>query len=265
MFERSFRWPNPTAWHKSDEPEHEMMIAEYLASKSGTRTAGDYYGTAVGAAIDDVRERAKSIANKRAGNVVGVIHTSKDGNWHALAFRNEDDADDWITLATQNPSTYTYAAYFDKQDATWPNPVIENVSGMRSPPGTGLPRKTVSGDHMVGATGAARAALEGLRNQAQQRATSHTPRGSAAAGAILTADGLWHALGFKSLDDAIDWLQAATREKQSFTYAAAFEKDSDGNAYFQAEEIGERRRAPQQQEVIHRDVATTSGDYGWAA
>lgn len=264
MFERSFRWPNPTAWHKSDDPEHAALIADYVASKSSARTVGDYATAAIGAAIDDVRERAKSIANKRAGNVVGVIHTSKDDTWHALAFRNEDDADDWITLATQTPSTYTYAAYFDKQDATWPNPVIENVSGMRAPPGTALPRRSVSGDS-IGAT--ARTALEGFREQARQRATSHTPRGSAAAGVINTADGMWHALGFKSLDDAIDWLQAATREKTSFTYAAAFEKDSDGNAYFQAEEIGERRRAPQAQEVIPRDIATTSGDdydYGYA-
>ncbi len=156
MFERSSQhWPNPVAWRKSSEPEHESVIAQHVASRSPTQTSGDYYvgaDTVVGAVIDDVRKRAQRLAEKRSGDVIGVIHTSKDGLWHTLAFRSEDDADDWIDLATQSPATYTYAAYFNKDDARfWPQPVIEKVSGMRAPPGTALPRRTVSGDDYWGA------------------------------------------------------------------------------------------------------------------
>jgi hypothetical protein len=60
-----------------------------------------------------------------------------------------------------------------------------------------------------------------------------------AAGAIHSAlDGHWHTYGFRTLDEAIDWLQRSTHDKGSFTYAAAYEKAPDGGAYIQAEEIG---------------------------
>jgi hypothetical protein len=136
MFERSSpHWPNPVAWRKSDQPDHASVIAQHVASRSSTQTSGTYAGahTAVGAAVDDVRRRAQELAERRAGNVIGVIHTSKDGLWHTLAFRTSDDADDWLGTATQDPASYTYAAYYDKEDFQWPQPVNEKIGGTRTP------------------------------------------------------------------------------------------------------------------------------------
>jgi hypothetical protein len=154
LFDRgSSHWPNPTSWTKSDDPAHESIIAQQAAKVAPPRTAGAYVGTTpsqttLDAAINDMRDRAQSIANKRAGRVIGVIHTVKDNLWHALAFTTEDDADDWLNTATQDQAAYTYAAYFDKNDATWPHPVIEKIGGVRVPPirrGRGTARDWVGG------------------------------------------------------------------------------------------------------------------------
>jgi len=135
---RSTHWPNPVNWTKSNDPAHESVIAQQIARSGSPSTAGDHVGaypwqTTIGSALDDVRARAQVIANKRAGSVVGVIHTLKDGLWHALAFRNADDADDWLGTATQDPASYTYAAYYDKDDYSWPHPVNEKIGGGRIP------------------------------------------------------------------------------------------------------------------------------------
>jgi hypothetical protein len=60
-----------------------------------------------------------------------VIHTAKDGLWHTLAFRTSDDADDWLGTATHDLSAFTYAAYYDKDDYSWPHPVNEKIGGGR--------------------------------------------------------------------------------------------------------------------------------------
>ena len=252
MFERSSdHWPNPTSWSKSSDPADAQAIAQHIASRSAPQMSGTYLGqvsrnTAVSAAITAVQQRALQLAHRRAGDVVGVIHTVKDGLWHALAFRNEDDADEWLELATLAPETYTYAAYFNKTNPSyWPTrpkdadkrrPVIEKISGMRSPPGTTLPRRSAA---VVGA------ALDDNRARGKQLASDKSGN---AVSAIL-ADGLWHVYGFTSLDNAIDWLQSVTREKARFVYAAAYEKGPevwvDGKkvrpAYIQDEEFGTAR------------------------
>ena len=79
------------------------------------------------------------------------------------------------------------------------------------------------------------AAIDDVREKA--RAHAVTKPGSAA-GVVTTVDGRQHGRGFRNLDDAIDWLQHITRNRASFTYAAAYEKDSAGAAYIQAEEFG---------------------------
>ena len=245
MFERSSsHWPNPIAWRKSDEPEHEQVIAQHVANRTPTQTSGTYAGadTVIGAAIDDVRRRAQGLADRRAGNVIGVIHTSKDGLWHTLAFRTADDADDWLNTATQDQEAYTYAAYFDKEGDSWPAPYIEKIGGIRPA------RRT----DIVGA------ALDDYRTLAKQYASAKPGR---AAGAILNTEGRWRVYGFTSLDDAIDWLQQATREKALFTYAGAFEKDRGGTAYLQDEEMGGIRAPAPPSQPIPREFATTSGDW----
>jgi hypothetical protein len=129
LFDRhSSHWPNPTNWTKSNDPAYTDSIAVQAAKASPVRASGTYVGQA---AVDDVKVRAQSLANKRAGQIVGVIHTTKDNLWHALAFHSIDDADDWFGTATHDPSSFTYAAYYDKDDAQWPHPVNEKTSGTR--------------------------------------------------------------------------------------------------------------------------------------
>jgi hypothetical protein len=137
LFDRtSSHWPNPVNWTKSNDPAHEQTIAQQAAKYAPPRAAGDVVGaypwhTTIGAAIDDVRARARSLATKRAGSVIGVIHTAKDNLWHALAFHDVDDADDWFGAATQEPGAFTYAAYFDKDDVLWPHPLNEKIGRPR--------------------------------------------------------------------------------------------------------------------------------------
>ena len=254
MFERSSRhWPNPTAWRKSDDPGSEEAVAMHLASVSPTQTSGTYLGTELDDQLEAVRRRAQSLADKRAGNVVGVIHTSKDKLWHTLAFRTADDADDWLNTATQDQDAYTYAAYFDKDGDSWPRPYIEKIGGFHtSKSSQRFPRRgIVGGDYSVGA------AVDDYRSRAKQLASAK--RGNAVG--VILKDGMWHRFGFTSLDDTIDWLQAVTQsDKTSFTYAAAFEKGSDGTAYLQDEEIGRPRQVAEPGPLIRRGVATTSGE-----
>lgn len=101
------------------------------------------------------------------------------------------------------------------------------------------------------------AALDDFREKA--RAHAVTKPGSAA-GVLITVDGRLHGRGFRNLDDAIDWLQHITRERASFTYAAAYEKDSDGAAYIQAEEIGRTSQpAPTPTPIPREAPAMTAG------
>jgi hypothetical protein len=216
-----------------------------VAQYAPTRTAGDYVGadlrgTSIGTALGDVRDRARALANKRAGDVVGVIHTTKDNLWHALAFRNVDDADDW--LETQDQPAYTYAAYYDKNDATWPNPVVEKIGGLRAPK---MSRSLVG------------AGLEDTRVYAKTLATA---KPGTAAGVVRSVEGAWSTYAFPSLDAAIDWLSSLTAHRGSFAYAGAFEKDADGTAYVQQEEFGTRPGSPSQ-----RAIAATSGGYARGA
>jgi hypothetical protein len=240
-------WPNPVRWHKSDDPSYEPLIAQRVAEYAPTRTAGDYgrRSTSIGSALSDVRDRAQSIAGKRTGDVVGVFHATKDGLWHALAFANEDDADDW--LETQDPGSFTYAAYFDKNDATWPRPVLEKIGGFRAP---------------ARARASIGQATDGIREQskifAYAKALATGTQGNAV-GVVHLIDGSWSTSSFGSLDDAIDWLSRLTAHKDRYTYAGAFDKASDGTAYVQQEEFGGLPTGNP------RSLAATSGGYNWRA
>ena len=124
---------------------------------------------------------------------------------------------------------------------------------------TGRGPSTVSGWHDIvgGWHDVVGAALDDFREKA--RAHAVTKPGSAA-GVLQTVDGRLHGRGFRNLDDAIDWLQHITRNRASFTYAAAYEKDADGNAYIQAEEIGgTSRQAPAPTTIPREGPAMTSG------
>ena len=245
-------WPNPVRWTKSTDPTYEPLIAQRAALFSPERVSGDSQQTVIGTALGDVRNRAQTLANKRAGNVVGVIHTTRDNLWHALAFRNVDDADEW--LETQDQGAFTYAAYFDKGDATWPNAVIEKIGGLRAPKTSGGRVGAALDDTRAARVGAA---LDDTRAYGKSLAGAK-PGG--AAGVVRSEDGTWFTYAFPNLDAAIDWLSGMTAYRRSFTYAAAYEKGSDGTAYIQQEEFGVQPVPP-----LRRALAATSGEQAWRA
>ena len=101
------------------------------------------------------------------------------------------------------------------------------------------------------------AALDDFREKARAHAVT---KPGTAAGVLITLDGRLHGRGFRNLDDAIDWLDHITRNRGSFTYAAAYEKDAEGAAYIQAEEIGGTSRQASPPTSIPREApAMTSG------
>ena len=90
----------------------------------------------VGAAIDGVRTHAQTLARAHADGVVGVIRTAH-GAWKVLGFRDADSADDWLGAVTRDPSSYTYAAIYDKADILWPHPLNEKVGVAHAHPVAG--------------------------------------------------------------------------------------------------------------------------------
>ena len=285
VFDKTSRhWPNPVTWSTSTDPAHADVVVNYLGPPPGPPSAsavgqygeygeygeymvgqygeyGEYGEYMVGATAEEtkleqaknnLRLRARSMAQKRAGDAIGVIHTSRDNLWHALAFDTPDDADDWLNTATQDQNSYTYAAYFDKRGESWPAAYIEKFGGYgKTGPGP-RPRRAP----IVGAT---RAEMDALRARAKARATATT--GTAVVVAI-TADNLEHPSAFRSLDDAIDGLNRGTSlGKSNYLYIAAFDKGSTGEAYVQAEEWGEAP-VPVPAQPFSRDrPATTSGEW----
>jgi hypothetical protein len=144
VFDRSSaHWPNPVAWHLNDDPAYAGVIAQQ-ASYAPPRMAGvgslPWY-TIVGEALGSLRRQAKVAAEGLPGQVIGV---RRDGGnrWELRQFRSVDDADDWFGHATRDPSSFTYAAYFDKADVLYPDPLNEKVGGARARalPGAPIPR-----------------------------------------------------------------------------------------------------------------------------
>jgi hypothetical protein len=158
-------WPNPVSWHKSDAPEHETAIAQQIARHAVHPVAasagapwvgagpwvdidfGDHeirmgpWVEIVGAAIDVFRKQAQAAAEVAPGPVVGLRRDARD-QWQIEQFRSSDDADDWFGHATHDPAHFTYAAYFDKRDPTFPEPLNEAIGGARasSTPGSTIHR-----------------------------------------------------------------------------------------------------------------------------
>jgi hypothetical protein len=128
-------WPNPVNWTKSDDPAHEPVIAEQIARYYPVHTAGvgsyPWYSI-VGAAIDVLRRQAKIAADGLPARVIGVARD--EGNrWQLKQFHSVDDADDWFGHVTRDLARFTYAAYFDKDDVLYPDPLNEKIGAARTP------------------------------------------------------------------------------------------------------------------------------------
>jgi hypothetical protein len=163
-------WPKtPVNWHQSADPAYEGVIAQLIARYAPARTAGvggpwvDMVGaqpwqtivgagpwqtivgagpwqtivgagpwqTIVGQAHEVLRRQAKAAADELPGRVIGTLRDG-GGRWQVKQFRSSDDADDWFGRATREPSSFTYAAYFDKNDVTYPDPLNEQIGRARS-------------------------------------------------------------------------------------------------------------------------------------
>ena len=150
----SSHWPNPVSWIKNPDPAFEGVIAQQVARHAPPRTAGDGASpwtpdsfsplsgrSIVGEALDVLRRQAKIAADELPARVIGVRRDS--GNrWQLKQFHSADDADDWFGRVTRDPASFTYAAYFDKGDILYPDPLNEKIGGarMRSLPGPSIPR-----------------------------------------------------------------------------------------------------------------------------
>jgi hypothetical protein len=113
-------------------------IMSLIASAFGGSTIASGWHDIVGAAIDDVRASAQTVARGNNASVVGVIRTAR-GVWQSRGFRDADAADDWLGGTTRDPSAYVYAAIFDKTDYTWPYPLNEKIGTAREVPAEGAP------------------------------------------------------------------------------------------------------------------------------
>ena len=102
------------------------------------------------------------------------------------------------------------------------------------------------------------AALDDVREKARAHAVT---KPGIAAGVLISLDGRLHGRGFRNLDDAIDWLQHITRSRGSFSYAAVYEKDANGAAYIQDEEIGGAQQPSAPSTPIPRETPATTGWY----
>jgi len=70
-------------------------------------------GAAIGAAIDDLRERARGYATAKPGGAAGVIQMA-DGRFHVRGFPNLDAAIDWLQRSTSRRGDFIYAAAYEK-------------------------------------------------------------------------------------------------------------------------------------------------------
>ena len=184
-----------------------------------------------------------------------------EGTTGIRTFNSVAEALDYMRQRIQTP--HVALALFDRRSAHWPNPTnwtksndptYESVIAQQIV--KNAPTRTAGWVDLVGQSTSS--ALRNVRARAEALASAK-PGGNAAGVIHSKIDGLWYTFSFASLDDAIDWLQRATHDRASFTYAAAYEKALDGRAYIQDEEIGGVRAVSKPGSLGPRGIATTSG------
>jgi len=123
----------------TDQPE----MYQYAAAFDFTTSRGplrDQFSSAqrskvdsrVEAALVALREKAKEIAERSPADVIGIA-VRPTGEWFSPKFSSVDEARTWLTRVSEQPTWFTYAAYFDKTGSVWPMPVDEAVGRGRAP------------------------------------------------------------------------------------------------------------------------------------
>jgi hypothetical protein len=79
-----------------------------------------------------LREHARDHARQTSACVVGVA-LDQAGHWYTPPFENAAAALTWLNRVRGQPGAFVYAAYFDKDDARWPEPLGEAL-GHHAPP-----------------------------------------------------------------------------------------------------------------------------------
>jgi hypothetical protein len=215
------------------------------------------------AASDPVKAQALQAANQAVKNTTIAYHVKETAQKAALGDRAAQrdlqnvvanaEAGDPAAKSTWEVIAATFA---DKlQHSEEGAKLWERITGRG--PGTVSPTAAAGWYDIVGQWyDVVGAAIDDVREKA--RAHAVTKPGNAA-GVLITTEGQLHGRGFRNLDDAIDWLQHITRNRGSFTYAAAYDKDDSG-AYIQAEEMGRTSQPTPAPTIIPRDApAMTSG------
>lgn len=209
-------------------------------------------------------------------DVVGGPSTDLFSSVARLVAQHEDFWNHQSQLGALGPwyrgSWLPFFNEWDRQRVSVPKDALIKLMGLRRQAGAlGIPVPSLAGTQFAQVeqsypriegwydiVGAAHP-LSAVRDYAHALATSQAAN---AVGVIRTSlDHRWHTVTFDSLDEAIDWLQRASYNKDNFTYAAVFEKTRDGSAFAQGEEFGRPRRPslPSSQQMVRRDVATING------
>lgn len=98
----------------------------------GPSTISGWYDIVVGAAADDLRERARGFATKKPGNAAGVIQMA-DRTFHSRGFPSLDDAIDWLQRSTGRREDFLYAAAYEKGSDGTAYIQAEEFGGPRTP------------------------------------------------------------------------------------------------------------------------------------
>jgi hypothetical protein len=214
---------------------------------------GDGISTGDGTSVSGsaIAQAASKIAAQNSARVVGVV-LGNDGQWTSMAFPDSDTADDWLGQAESQPRAFAYAAYFDKADPTWPEPLNDWSAPhaavkvgvgplMFTPLELGLAALgALAGGYWWGTPGAtpphvgADGMTDAYRNEAV-RAVTADPRGMGVYG-IRRGGGRLSLLYFASLDGAAPWWQQV--DPTVLDYYAIVQRGSGSDAWIIDERLG---------------------------
>lgn len=111
----------------SNLPDQPSAYDAAIAQLHQNEAPMDYYTPPISgmSKLTALRAKAGKDAARAPGSIVGVVLTPSGMSW-TPRFNTVDEADDWFGNVTQDlTQPFTYAAYFDKHDPMWPNPLNE--------------------------------------------------------------------------------------------------------------------------------------------
>jgi hypothetical protein len=77
--------------------------------------------------LSALREQSRTLAQRAETNIVGVAVSATGSQWFTPAFQALAEAEAWLARVSADPTSFLYAAYFDKTGPMWPFPTGEAV------------------------------------------------------------------------------------------------------------------------------------------